>query len=115
MSQCDAKAWLTMMPPRKKALRRVTNDEDGHGYLTMFDECRRRIANRSPAEHNVCIHLDAPRIEVICTDSPDEQLPVACGVGEIGITGAAAAMANAVFNATGKHIRDLPITLDKPM
>ena len=35
------------------------------------------------------------------------------GVGEIGITGAAAAIANAVFNATGKRIRDLPITLDK--
>ena len=35
------------------------------------------------------------------------------GVGEIGITGAAAAVANAVFNATGKRIRDLPITLDK--
>jgi hypothetical protein len=35
------------------------------------------------------------------------------GVGEIGITGAAAAVANAVFNTTGKRIRDLPITLDK--
>ena len=35
------------------------------------------------------------------------------GIGEIGITGAPAAIANAVFNATGKRIRDLPITLDK--
>jgi xanthine dehydrogenase YagR molybdenum-binding subunit len=35
------------------------------------------------------------------------------GIGEIGITGTAAAIANAVFNATGKRVRDLPITLDK--
>jgi xanthine dehydrogenase YagR molybdenum-binding subunit len=35
------------------------------------------------------------------------------GIGEIGITGAAAAIANAVFNATGKRVRDLPITVDK--
>jgi xanthine dehydrogenase YagR molybdenum-binding subunit len=35
------------------------------------------------------------------------------GVGEIGITGAAAAIANAVYHATGKRVRDLPITLDK--
>jgi xanthine dehydrogenase YagR molybdenum-binding subunit len=37
------------------------------------------------------------------------------GIGEIGITGAGAAIANAVFNATGKRIRELPITLDKLM
>ena len=37
------------------------------------------------------------------------------GLGEIGITGAAAAVANAVFHATGKRVRDLPITLDKLM
>jgi xanthine dehydrogenase YagR molybdenum-binding subunit len=37
------------------------------------------------------------------------------GVGEIGITGVGAAVANAVFNATGKRVRDLPITLDKVM
>lgn len=35
------------------------------------------------------------------------------GIGEIGITGAGAAVANAIFNATGKRIRDLPVTLDK--
>jgi xanthine dehydrogenase YagR molybdenum-binding subunit len=37
------------------------------------------------------------------------------GIGEIGITGVGAAVANAIFNATGKRIRDLPITLDKVM
>ena len=41
--------------------------------------------------------------------------PGARGIGEIGITGAAAAVANAVYNATGKRVRDFPITLDKLM
>ena len=47
-------------------------------------------------------------------DIPDEHAPLgARGIGEIGITGVAAAIANAVFHATGKRVRDLPITLDK--
>ena len=55
-------------------------------------------------------------IEVIWTDIPDPHTPMgAHGIGEIGITGTAAAIANAVYNATGKRIRDLPITLDKLM
>jgi xanthine dehydrogenase YagR molybdenum-binding subunit len=72
------------------------------------------IVNRSLAEYHVPVHLDVPYIEVIYTDTPDEHAPLgAHGVGEIGITGAAAAIANAIFHATGKRIRDLPITLDK--
>lgn len=83
---------------------------------TMFDERRGRIVNRSLAEYHVPVHLDVPPIEIIYTDTPDPHAPLgAHGVGEIGITGAAAAIANAVFNATGKRIRDLPITLDKLM
>jgi xanthine dehydrogenase YagR molybdenum-binding subunit len=60
------------------------------------------------------VHLDVPEIDVIWTDEPDPHAPVgARGVGEIGITGVGTAVANAVFNATGKRVRDLPITLDK--
>lgn len=81
---------------------------------TQFDERRGRIVNRSLAEYHVPVHLDIPHIDVIWTDIPDPLMPLgARGVGEIGITGAAAAVANAVFHATGKRIRDLPITLDK--
>jgi xanthine dehydrogenase YagR molybdenum-binding subunit len=81
---------------------------------TQFDERRGRILNRSLAEYHIPVNLDVPHIEIIYTDIPDELMPLgARGVGEIGITGAAAAVANAVFNATGKRIRDLPITLDK--
>ena len=81
---------------------------------TQFDDRRGRIVNRSLAEYHIPVHLDVPDIEVIYTDIPDALMPLgARGVGEIGITGTAAAIANAVFNATGKRIRDLPITLDK--
>jgi xanthine dehydrogenase YagR molybdenum-binding subunit len=58
--------------------------------------------------------MDVPAIDVIWTDIPDPHAPMgARGIGEIGITGVAAAVANAVYNATSKRIRDLPITLDK--
>jgi xanthine dehydrogenase YagR molybdenum-binding subunit len=80
----------------------------------LFDERRGRIMNPSLAEYHVPVNLDVPHIEVLFNDIPDEHAPLgARGIGEIGITGAAAAIANAVFHATGKRIRDLPITLDK--
>jgi xanthine dehydrogenase YagR molybdenum-binding subunit len=70
--------------------------------------------NPSLAEYHVPVHLDVPEIDVMWTDIPDPQSPLgARGIGEIGITGTAAAIANAVFNATGRRVRDLPITLDK--
>ncbi len=81
---------------------------------TQFDERTGRIMNPSLAEYHVPVHLDVPAIEVIWTDIPDPHAPMgARGIGEIGITGVGAAVANAVFNATGRRIRDLPITLDK--
>src|SRR5258705_1748964 len=81
---------------------------------TLFDERKGRIMNRSLAEYHVPVNLDVPHIEIIYNDIPDEHTPLgAHGIGEIGITGAAAAIANAVFHATGKRVRDLPITLDK--
>ena len=83
---------------------------------TQFDERTGRIMNPSLAEYHVPVHMDVPEIDVIWTDIADPHSPMdAHGVGEIGITGAAAAVANAVFNATGKRVRDLPITLDKLM
>jgi xanthine dehydrogenase YagR molybdenum-binding subunit len=81
---------------------------------TLFDERKGRIMNPSLAEYYVPVNLDVPNIEIIYNDIPDEHAPLgAHGIGEIGITGAAAAIANAIFHATGKRVRDLPITLDK--
>lgn len=63
----------------------------------------------------VPVNLDVPEIEVHFIGRPDPHVSKigARGAGEIGGVGVAAAVANAVFNATGKRIRDLPITLDK--
>lgn len=81
---------------------------------TQFDERKGRVMNPSLAEYHVPVHLDVPEIDVIWTDIPDPHTPMgARGVGEIGITGTGAAVANAIYNATGKRVRDLPITLDK--
>ena len=61
------------------------------------------------------VHADVHDIKVIFVDEPDDIInPLGMkGVGEIGIVGVAAAVANAVYHATGKRVRDLPITLDK--
>ena len=81
---------------------------------TNFDERTARIMNPSLAEYHVPVHMDVPEIDVIWTDIPDPHAPAgARGIGEIGITGVAAAIAYAVYNATGRRVRDLPITLDK--
>ena len=81
---------------------------------TEFDERTGRIMNPSLAEYHVPVHMDVPRIDVMWTDNADPYAPAgARGIGEIGITGVAAAIANAVYNATGRRVRDLPITLDK--
>lgn len=83
---------------------------------TNFDPRSGRIVNASLADYHVPVQMDVPAIEILYTDIPDPQAPMgARGIGEIGITGVGAAVANAVYNATGKRIRDLPITLDKLM
>lgn len=81
---------------------------------TQFDERNGRIMNPNLSDYHMPVHLDVPDIDVIWTDMPDPRAPMgAHGIGEIGITGVAAAVANAIYNATGKRVRDLPITLEK--
>ena len=81
---------------------------------SLFDERSGRFMNPTLAEYHVPVHLDIPEIDVIWNDIPDPHSPLGGrGIGEIGITGAAAAIANAVYHATGKRIRELPITPDK--
>ncbi|QXC48855.1 xanthine dehydrogenase family protein molybdopterin-binding subunit [Agrobacterium salinitolerans] len=83
---------------------------------TNFDERTGRIVNASLADYHVPVQMDVPSIEILYTNKPDPQAPMgARGIGEIGITGVGAAVANAVYNATGVRVRDLPITLDKLM
>ena len=81
---------------------------------TQWDTRKGRIMNPSLAEYHLPVHMDVPEIDVIWTDIADPHTPIgARGIGEIGITGTGAAVANAIYNACGKRIRELPITLDK--
>jgi xanthine dehydrogenase YagR molybdenum-binding subunit len=82
---------------------------------TLVDHNFGRIMNANIAEYHVPVNADIHDIKVIFVEEPDEKVnPLGIkGVGEIGIVGVAAAIANAVYHATGKRVRDLPITLDK--
>ena len=74
-----------------------------------------RIVTRNLADYHVPVHADINSIEIYTVDEDDKHVnPIGVkGIGEIGIVGAAAAVANAVYHATGKRIRMLPITPDK--
>jgi len=82
---------------------------------TIMDINIGRIVNHDFAEYHVPVNADVPPIDIQLLDNFDEYAsPIgAKGAGEIGIVGAAAAVANAVYHATGVRIRDLPITPDK--
>jgi xanthine dehydrogenase YagR molybdenum-binding subunit len=84
---------------------------------TLVDHHFGRIMNANIAEYHVPVNADVHDIKVIFVDEPDDTInPLGIkGLGEIGIVGVAAAIANAVYHATGKRVRDLPITLDKLM
>jgi len=82
---------------------------------TVIDKRVGRAVNGNLAEYHVPTNADIQAIDVQIVDEDDPHVnPLgAKGIGEIGITGVGAAVANAVFHATGKRVRDLPITLDK--
>ena len=82
---------------------------------SVIDHKFGRFMNHSLGEYHVPVNADVHDLEVIFVDERDDVVnPLgAKGLGEIGLVGVAAAIANAVYNATGKRIRNLPITLDK--
>jgi xanthine dehydrogenase YagR molybdenum-binding subunit len=82
---------------------------------TVFDNRNGRAVNGNLAEYHVPVNADIGDIDVSVVDEEDPHVnPLgAKGIGEIGITGVGAAIANAIYHATGKRVRDLPITLDK--
>ena len=82
---------------------------------SVLDPRRGNFVTRSLADYHVPANLDIGTMEVIFIreeDTASNKLGVK-GIGEVGIVGVAAAVANAVFNATGKRVRELPITPDK--
>jgi xanthine dehydrogenase YagR molybdenum-binding subunit len=82
---------------------------------TAIDERSGRYLNADLSEYLIPVSADVPAIDIILVDEQDQHVdPIGVkGIGEIGTTGVAAAVANAVYHATGVRIRDLPITLDK--
>jgi xanthine dehydrogenase YagR molybdenum-binding subunit len=111
---------------------RLLNQKTGHSQLmggivwgiglallekTEYDWRYGRAVNANLAEYHVPVNADVGAIDIIVLDEDDPHINSlgAKGIGEIGITGVGAAIANAVYHATGKRIRDLPITLDKVM
>jgi xanthine dehydrogenase YagR molybdenum-binding subunit len=82
---------------------------------SVVDQKLGRIMNHNLAEYHVPVNADVYDIEVIFVEEHDRVVnPLGCkGLGELGIVGTAAAVANAVYHATGVRVRDLPVTLDK--
>jgi len=82
---------------------------------TLVDPHSGRIANANLAQYHVPVNADIPDIDVTFIEGSDDIFnPVgARGIGEIGITGVAAAIGNAIFHATGKRLRDLPFRVEQ--
>jgi xanthine dehydrogenase YagR molybdenum-binding subunit len=82
---------------------------------TLTDNRFGRFMTHNLADYHVPVNADVHTIDVIFVDEKDNEINSlgVKGVGEIGIVGTAAAIANAIYHATGKRVRDLPITLDK--
>jgi xanthine dehydrogenase YagR molybdenum-binding subunit len=82
---------------------------------TVMDKRLGRFMTHNFADYHIPVNADIPGIEVIFIDEPDADVsPLGVkGVGEIGVVGTAAAVANAIYHATGKRVRSLPITVDK--
>ena len=109
-----------------RILNARTAESQMHGGITMgigqalmeetiHDARWGQWVNRDLGEYHVPTNADVPHIESLFVEERDDQVNALGikGIGEIGIVGVAAAIANAVYNATGVRIRDLPITLDK--
>jgi xanthine dehydrogenase YagR molybdenum-binding subunit len=82
---------------------------------TEIDLRTARYVNDNLADYRIPVNADVPSVEIVMVHEKDEQVNPAGikGIGEVGIVGMNAAVANAVYHATGKRIRDLPITPEK--
>lgn len=80
---------------------------------TITDVSSGRIANGTFGDYLIPVNADIPDMDVVFVGEPDRGSPIGTkGIGEVGLVGVAAAVANAVYHATGKRIRSLPVTLD---
>lgn len=109
----------TIVSPKTARSQMVGGAVGGIGMAlteeAILDHRYGRYINNNFADYHVPVNADVPEIDVNFINKPDLQVnPMgAKGMGEIALIGFSAAVANAVFNATGKRIRNLPITPDK--
>ena len=116
LSVCDAGRIINPLSARSQVIGAMvmaagaTLSEDLH-----VDKRFGFFANHDLASYEVPVHADIPPQECIFLDTPDPVIsPLkAKGVGELGICGPGAAIANAIYNATGIRVRDYPLTMDK--
>jgi xanthine dehydrogenase YagR molybdenum-binding subunit len=81
---------------------------------TVFDPETGRIVNATFGDYLIPANADVADIDVIFVGTPDTARPLGIkGIGEIGVVGVSAAIANAVYHATGRRIRSLPITVEQ--
>jgi len=81
---------------------------------TIADPGSGRVANATLGDYLVAVNADVPDIDIAFVGEPDPNNPIGTkGIGEAGLAGVAAAIANGVYHATGRRIRSLPITLDQ--
>jgi len=81
---------------------------------TLSDPGTGRIANATLGDYLVAVNADVPDVDVVFVGEPDPMNPIGVkGIGEVAIVGVAPAIANAVFHATGRRIRSLPITVEQ--
>ena len=88
----------------------------GHAIFeeTIADTDTGRIANPTFGDYLVPVNADVPDVDVVFVGGPDRLTPTGTkGIGEIGLAGIAPAIANAIYHATGRRIRSLPITIDQ--
>ncbi|MGN9781510.1 xanthine dehydrogenase family protein molybdopterin-binding subunit [Nonomuraea sp. ZG12] len=103
----------------KTATSQIVGGTVGGIGMAMFEETvtdadTGRIANATFGDYLIPVNADIPDMEVVFVGEPDRFNPIGVkGVGEIGLVGMAAAIANAVHHATGRRIRSLPITIDQ--
>ena len=116
LAVCDAGRILNPKAARSQVIGAMTM---GAGAALMehlaVDKRFGFFVNHDLAEYEVPVHADIPHQEVVFLDYPDDKSsPLkAKGVGELGLCGVGAAIANAVYNAAGIRVRDYPMTLDR--
>ncbi len=116
LAVCDCGRILNPKTARSQVIGAMTMGAGGALMEDLVVDKRRGFfVNHDLASYEVPTHADIPHLDVIFLDGVDStSSPMkAKGVGELGICGAGAAIANAIYNATGVRVRDYPITLDK--